>query len=121
MKDKIVFFILGAVVAMGASLVGDIRLSAHDDVVKFKELQVERLTVSKSISVGIPANNDDDKVIRLSAGGDTASILMGNALSLQRGSMIRLQAAEHNTDLLIRDNTSKTRVLSVDILDMVLE
>ena len=121
MKDKIVFFILGAVVAMCVSLVGNIQLSADNDAVNFEEVHVKRLIVSESILVGAPGVNDMEKVIRLSAGGDSASILMGNALSLQRGSMIRLQAAEQNTDLLIRDNTGKTRVLSVDILDMVLE
>lgn len=60
MRDRIVFFILGALLATLAYFAGDMQLSAHNTQVEglhiIPKLLVEEIMVSKSINVGFADN-----------------------------------------------------------------
>ena len=57
MKDRIVFFVLGAILATIAYFVGDMNnLSAQGDVTRIEKLSVGEITVDKTLVVG---NNED--------------------------------------------------------------
>lgn len=79
MRDKIVFFILGAALATIAYLVGDLEtLTAENKITELDQLHVKRLLVTESMAVGdvgkkfvlITANN---KSATISLSGGTAS------------------------------------------------
>lgn len=104
MKDKVVFFILGALLATIAYFAGDLEtLTAQDKITELEQLRVNHLTVKDTIIVGdtgekfimIMANNEwaqidlhgaelpetrddfnigDTPIISLVAGGDSAVI-----------------------------------------------
>lgn len=53
MRDKIVFFVLGAVLATIAYTIGDLEtLTAEDEITELDHLTVNRITVKESIVVG---------------------------------------------------------------------
>lgn len=79
MKDKIVFFILGALLATLAYFAGDVNLSAVDhDIESFDTLVVEKLIVGKTLSVGLENFNVQpgtaDPHVIMSANDDRAFI-----------------------------------------------
>ena len=69
MRDRVVFFILGALLATLAYFAGDMHLSADNELEVIPNLLVKKL-VAESIEVGF----SDTYRIRMVAGDDSATI-----------------------------------------------
>ena len=75
MKDKVLFFILGAVLATIAYFLGDLETTAEDEYREIDALRVNRLHVKDSIVVG----DTGKKLIVIMADDETAQIRLDGA------------------------------------------
>ena len=74
MRDKIVFFILGAILATTAYFVGDMRLSADNQQGEFKV--IPKLLVKELLAESIQVGYKDTHQIRMGFDDDGASIIL---------------------------------------------
>lgn len=137
MRDKIVFFVLGAVLATIAYLVGDLEtLTAENKITELDHLRVNRLHVTGSMGVGdtgkkailITVDNESAKII-LSGGewpkGYDGILRVDNSptISLRvTGSIASIGAASHSerpeaTSILTVANTEGKKFESGIVLD----
>ena len=117
MKDKIVFFILGALLATLAYFVGDLNLSAHNpeigEVQIIPELLVKELW-AESIKVGF----SDTHRIHLWVNEDLAKIDVFSDDQKKRVALIvTKETGIDGAFIAIRDDTGKTRALNADGID----
>ena len=117
MRDKIVFFVLGAILATIAYLIGDLEtLTAEDEFLELGNLRVDRLHVKDVIIVG----DRGEKFIMIMANNEYAQIdLHGGGYSddfLKVGDKPVLSLISHDTGALVRAQSQYKRAEAVSML-----
>ena len=107
MRDRVVFFTLGALLATLAYFAGDIHLSAENELEVISKLFVKEL-IAESIVVGY----SDTHRIRMEANHEAATIGLLSSNGTQRIALwVLKEPGEDGTFIAIRDDTGKTRVM----------
>ena len=119
MRDKVVFFILGALLATLAYFVGDINLSADnelDNLEVIPKLLVKNLA-AESIQVGF----SDTYRIHMAANHDEATIGLLSPNGKQEIALWVLKETEGEAGeafIAIRDDTDKIRIMNTSSVDI---
>ena len=109
MTDKVVFFILGALLATLAYFAGDMHLSAENELEVIPKLLVKKL-IAESIEVGF----SDTYRIRMIANHKSASVnLLSDNKKKHIALIITKEAGEDGAFIAIRDDTGRTRIMDV--------
>ena len=103
MKDKVVFFILGALLATLAYFAGDRHLSADNDLNVIPNLLVKEL-VAESIQVGF----SDTYSIRMTADDNSAEVSLSNS---GKKFISLILSKEAGAFIAIRDDNGKIRIM----------
>ena len=107
MRDRVVFFILGALLATLAYFAGDMHLSADNELEVIPNLLVKKL-VAESIEVGF----SDTYRIRMVAGDDSAGIGLLSPNGKQHIALIvNKETGEDGAFITIGDDTGKIRFM----------
>ena len=124
MRDRILFFVLGALLATFAYFAGDMQLSAHNTEIGetqiIPELLVEELVVTKRVMVGF----SDTYNIHITAHDKAAVITLGyphRGERLGRKDQIAFVVSDRGTFISIRDETDKMRLMTSDLVDQHLK
>lgn len=117
MRDRVVFFILGALLATLAYFAGDMHLSAHNT--KIGELEViPKLLVRTLQAEFIEVGFSDTHHIRMWVDDDVAKILLLSENEENQVSLIVTKdTGEDGAFIGIRDDSGRTRVLTSDGVD----
>ena len=111
MRDKVVFFILGALLATLAYFVGDINLSAHNTEVEGLQI-IPKLLVKEIQAESIMVGFSDTYRIRMEANHKAATIGLLSPNGTQRIALwVLKEPGEDGTFIAIRDDTGKTRIM----------
>ncbi len=116
MRDKVVFFILGALLATLAYFVGDINLSAENDIEVLPQLLVKNLQ-AESIMVGF----SDTYRIRMAANHDETTIGLLSPNGKQEIALWVIKETEGETGeafIAIRDDTDKIRIMNTSSVEI---
>ena len=121
MRDKIVFFILGAILATTAYLAGDMRLSADNQQGEFKvipKLLVGELLVQELQADFIQVGYKDTHQIRMSFDNDSAKIglLASNGKQLI-GIFVTKETGDDAAFIAIGNDMGKVRIMNASGVD----
>ena len=117
MRDRVVFFILGALLATLAYFSGDMHLSAHNTEVGGLEI-IPKLLVRTLQAEFIEVGFSDTHRIRMWVDDDVAKILLLSENEENQVSLIvSKETGEDGAFIGIRDDSGRTRVLTSDGVD----
>ncbi len=114
MRDKIIFFILGALLATLAYSAGGIQLSADDDITLFEKLLVKDLLITDSLQIGV---KDSNLRILIRKTEDYAAIILQNQENDER---ITLNVSKDTGPFIgIRNKHKKTRFMDANSVNRI--
>ena len=110
MRDRIIFFVLGALLATLAYFAGDMQLSAHNTEIKGMQI-IDKLLVREIQAKSILVGYSDTYQIRIDANHKGAILSLLSPNKTQDIILVVSKETGVGTFISIRDDTGKTRFM----------